>query len=117
MGWLYVAYAKFATIERPWLSNRPNISCIPEGSYQLKPYSSERFPHVWELQDVPGRSLILIHAGNYAHDIQGCIAVGTMPSRDGLMILNSREAIGRMRALLDQEKDLSITIDFERGSS
>ena len=64
------------SIERPWLLNQPWESCIPEGEYALRPYSSERFPNVWEVCDVPGRSHILIHAGNWSRDVSGCIAPG-----------------------------------------
>lgn len=118
MGWLYVDGARFATIERPWLGNRQNISCIPEGVYPLKPYSSEKFPDVWQIHSVPGRDYILIHAGNYAHDVSGCIAVGTIPARDSLMVLNSRAAIERMRALLkDIKDDTTIRIGYEKGGA
>lgn len=118
MGWLYCHGVRFATIERPWLGNRQNISCIPEGTYPLKPYSSAKFPHVWQICDVPGRDYILIHAGNYAHDVSGCVAVGTIPSRDSLMVLNSRAAIERLRSLLDPvTEDMSITISLEKGSA
>ena len=118
MGWLYCHGVRFATIERPWLGNRQNISCIPEGIYPLKPYSSAKFPHVWQICDVPGRDYILIHAGNYAHDVSGCVAVGTIPSRDYLMVLSSRAAIERIRALLDPViEDMSITISFEKGAA
>ncbi|YCO05527.1 DUF5675 family protein [Vibrio sp. VNB-15] len=33
------------------------------GSYKLLPYSSPKYPNVYELQNVPGRTFILIHAG------------------------------------------------------
>ena len=63
------------TIELPWKNNEPRISCIPEGIYRLlKRYSPH---HIWhlELQDGPGRQLILIHAANDAlHELQGYIA-------------------------------------------
>ncbi|MCZ0924736.1 DUF5675 family protein [Vibrio diabolicus] len=38
---------------------------IKAGTYKLLSYSSSRYPNVYELQNVPGRSFILIHAGNY----------------------------------------------------
>jgi len=63
------------SIELPWLDNRRNVSCVPEGRYQLLQRQSEdRGKHLW-LQDVPGRSLILIHpANNAARELRGCIA-------------------------------------------
>ena len=64
------------TIERPDLNNQNNISCIPEGTYKVAPYSSDKFPDVWEVKDVLNRTKILIHQANWAHDLEGCIGVG-----------------------------------------
>ena len=63
------------TIELPWKNNLKNKSCIPEGTYQLKPRFSEKFKHHLILQNVEQRSLILIHPANHAaHELRGCIA-------------------------------------------
>lgn len=63
------------TIELPWLDNRTNASCVPEGRYRLLQRQSPKFSnHLW-LQEVPGRELILIHpANNAARELKGCIA-------------------------------------------
>ena len=63
------------TIELPWLQNRRNVSCIPEGRYALrKRFTSKHGLHVFVV-DVPGRSGILIHPANYAKtELRGCIA-------------------------------------------
>lgn len=60
------------TIELPWLDNRTNASCVPEGRYRLLQRQSPKFSnHLW-LQDVPGRELILIHpANNAARELKG----------------------------------------------
>lgn len=65
------------TVERPWLDNKARQSCIPEGSYPLKlgMYNRGGYP-AYEVQNVPGRSLIKIHIGNTMDDIIGCIAPG-----------------------------------------
>ncbi len=65
------------TIEPPDLDNKKNISCIPEGVYEVKPYSSVKYPDVWELQNVHNRTKILIHVGNWVSDTDGCILIGT----------------------------------------
>ena len=65
------------TIERPWLQNKKDISCIPEGKYKVVKYSSKKFPDVWQLEDVKDRTLILIHKANFASQLKGCIALGT----------------------------------------
>lgn len=80
------------TLELPWRNNAisgdPKIaSCIPEGIYLVveqpanpsRPYPYFRFSHV------PGRhwhpdtkmSSVLIHRGNYATDLLGCIIPGS----------------------------------------
>jgi len=79
MGLMYVKGRDnpvWNTIERPDLNNQPFESCIPEGEYVVKPYSSDKYPDVWEVQNVKNRSKILFHHGNWALDVKGCIAVG-----------------------------------------
>jgi len=90
------------TIERPWLDNKRNISSIPTGEYTCMPYSSQRYKNVWELQDVPGRSKILIHVANTASDVQGCIGVGdSIGSLGGKRaVLNSRVTLDKLRATI-----------------
>lgn len=62
-------------IELPWLENKRNVSCIPEGRYEVVPRFSPRFKNHLHVLDVPGRSLILIHPANDAlRDLEGCLA-------------------------------------------
>ncbi|BAV09108.1 hypothetical protein SAMN05421788_101553 [Filimonas lacunae] len=63
------------TIELPWKENESQISCIPEGTYPLaKRFKVERGHHLL-VQEVKGRSLILIHPANNAlNELRGCIA-------------------------------------------
>ena len=82
------------TLERPWLDNSPNISCIPEGQYFVKllysPHFGRPLPHIL---GVPGRIGILIHALNYVTQTEGCIGIGDQ-QHDG-NILDSQHALGR----------------------
>ncbi len=64
------------TLELPWLGNKQNVSCIPEGKYQYKIYNSPKHGKVLLILDVAGRTMIEIHAANYTRQILGCIAVG-----------------------------------------
>lgn len=64
------------TLELAWEDNRPFISSIPPGSYVVRKRWSETYGNHWHLQDVPGRDLILMHAGNFHRDTEGCICVG-----------------------------------------
>lgn len=100
------------TLELPWRSNKRLLSCIPTGSYQADWSHSGRFGKVYRLRDVPGRSGILIHAGNFAGDktrgrradVEGCILLG---HRRGVMdgqpaILESKKAILAFSAFMDK---------------
>lgn len=63
------------TIELPWLLNRRNVSCIPDGRYRLlSRYTRKHGLHLC-VADVPGRSGILVHPANDAkRELLGCIA-------------------------------------------
>lgn len=98
----------FYTVERPWLDNQQNISCIPTGFYQLIRVDSPRFgPGTWEVAAVTGRSHILIHVANTAADVIGCIGLGMglFPQLQG--VSSSKAAIENfylMTAGLDKEE-------------
>jgi hypothetical protein len=64
------------TLELPWENNERYESCIPEGRYAVEHRVSGAFGHHLHVKDVPNRSHILIHAGNYVSDTEGCILVG-----------------------------------------
>ena len=64
-------------IERGDRNNERNVSCIPSGEYDLVLEWSPRFQRkLWELKGVPNRSECKIHASNYWHQLNGCIAPG-----------------------------------------
>ncbi len=76
-GKLMIPEFQCFTVERPWVDNKRRESCIPEGKYTLKLGMYNRGGYqAYEVMDVPGRSLIKIHAGNTIDDIVGCIAPG-----------------------------------------
>lgn len=64
------------TLELPDRDNAVNVSCIPAGSYTCRKVESPTFGPTYEIDDVPGRSHILFHAGNIADDTQGCVLLG-----------------------------------------
>jgi len=101
------------TMEDPWRSNEQNVSCIPTGTYTCKPYSSVKFPNVWQLHDVPGRTLILIHAGNSHLDTNGCILVGQQFGQlNGLpAVLSSKKALDELRALASGWTEFDLTVE------
>jgi len=84
-GALFIQNSFFGfCIELPWLNNRRNISCIPEGTYILKARYSQKFGHHLILEKVKNRTLILIHPANDAlKELKGCIAPVTCLSGIG----------------------------------
>ena len=83
------------TLENPWLNNQRNISCIPDGQYDVRirlarESATRDYIHLL-VQEVPERSYILFHIGNTAKDTQGCILVGIKRQQD--FVSNSRLAM------------------------
>lgn len=122
LGQLTFGSLTLATIELPW---RPDLdgpggefkrSCVPDGLYTIRPRISpkhhlhyalvnEALGVYYAAADIPkgqdfGRSEVLIHIGNSTRDIEGCIAVGAHHANDALMVVDSRIAMARLRAVL-----------------
>ena len=99
-----------ATCELPWRDNAQRQSCIPQGTYEVEPWSSKKYPEAWHLKDVPEREAILIHNGNTIRDIQGCILVGTdFGFVTGLpAVINSRVALRELKRDLPERFILEI---------
>lgn len=86
------------TLERPWLDNQHDVSCIPEGTYQCIPHNSQAHPNTWEIMGVPDRTAILIHEANTIADLLGCVGVGTSFFPGG--IGESLDALNYLRKML-----------------
>lgn len=93
------------TLELPWRNNSPQLSCIPEGTYETSYLMSPRFKRkLYRLADVPGRSGILIHVGNYGgdikkgkkSDIEGCILLGKARG-----VLNGQNVVTSSKVAMD----------------
>ena len=99
------------TVERPYDGEHP---CIPAGSYTVTPYNSPTKGDVWLLKDVPGRSMIEIHAANWPSQLLGCIAVGrTIELIDGIMgVTASKPTLTMLKATLPDDFELTITEAF-----
>ena len=101
------------TLELPDKNNQSNVSCIPEGTYKaFKRVSPSNGPCV-ELKDVPNRTYIQIHSGNYTRNIQGCILVGDaikFLDADSIPdVSNSKATLTRLLDLLPDEFTITIT--------
>ena len=96
--WCYV-------LEPPDRDNKPNLSCIPAGEYDVKVRYSAKYGIVYWVTDVEGRTWILIHSGNFGGDrlkglkthTYGCLLLGLMRGvlTGQRAVLNSRIAISR----------------------
>ncbi len=102
------------TIELPWRDNLHQVSCIPEGRYQLVKRYSDRFKWHLQLLDVTGRDLILIHPANDAlKELKGCIApvsrlTGNGKGSDSRIVFNKLKAL--IYPVLDANENVFITI-------
>lgn len=98
------------TIERPWLNNANEVSCIPAGRYRCTRFTSPTKGDVWLVNDVIGRSMIEIHAANFARQLLGCIAVGDQIGKIGneVAVLNSQKTFAMLHSKLPDEFYLNI---------
>ena len=84
---------------------------IPAGTYTVRLMPAEANPthgECWEVQDVPGRTDILFHAGNDASDSDGCILVGE--GVFGATITGSRAGLRRLKRFLAKLTTFTLTI-------
>ncbi|MCK4765120.1 MAG: hypothetical protein KAW12_23175 [Candidatus Aminicenantes bacterium] len=100
------------TLELPWKENRRRISCIPPGTYRVKKRWSPRFRHHFHVFDVPNRTWILIHHGNFYTNTKGCILVGrehTDIDGDGLRdVIVSKKTMQELLDLLPDRFEMTI---------
>lgn len=130
-GRLYLNGRDFGvTCEQPWRDNAKGRSCVPEGDYELRPWDSDKYGSVVVLvnpalsvyateADVPkaergiARSACLIHAANWPHQLQGCVAIGkrlaNMPPH-GPGITDSRETLAKLRSLWGDRRGMQLAI-------
>lgn len=101
------------TLELPWKGNEKDVSCIPTGTYEVKKRSNETHGNHFELLNVPGRSYILIHSGNYFSETRGCILPGKDHvdiNGDGLTDVNlSKETMTKLNELLPVQFEMTIS--------
>lgn len=110
----------FATVERPWLKNQSNVSCIPEGSYTLARRASGvvsrssggEFSEGWEVTSVPQRTYIMLHPANWPKDLEGCIGIGESIKVVGseLGVTSSRNAFREFMEMTKNERVISLVV-------
>ena len=107
-------HTSLCTLELPYNGNQRNISCIPCGKYKVSKRFSEKYGNHFKIENVPNRSDILIHVGNYPSDTHGCILIGNDTrdiNADGKNeVVNSKFAMRRLLNLLKYQKDIELVI-------
>ncbi len=91
------------TVERPWLSNKPFISCIPPGTYEIHEHKSPKHGKCYALKNHDlgvgtnkGDSVrwgCLIHVANWPKQVEGCIGPGKGLHPKYWGVASSRDAI------------------------
>lgn len=101
------------TLEPPDRDNQPSVSSIPTGTYVCRPFQSPKFGNTFEITSIPGRSLVLFHAGNTVGDTHGCVilgaSVGKLKTWDRA-VLNSGATFHTFMDLLQNETSLNLVI-------
>lgn len=103
-------------LELPWRNNERQVSCIPEGMYKTKKRISAKYDEHFHLLDVPNRSWILIHHGNFPEDVLGCILVGrNHVDLDGDRLYDVSHSKVTMGHLNEYLPDVFNTVIYEKG--
>lgn len=100
-------------LELPWKDNQQNVSCIPEGIYKAKKrISPGKGYQVIEYINVPNRTYIQIHYGNYTHQILGCQLPGDsikwLNDDTILDVTNSEKTLDKLLSLLPDKFEIEI---------
>lgn len=102
-------------LEPPDKGNQHNISCIPEGTYEVvkeETHEGHEYPH-FRVLDVPNRAGILWHRGNYFKDTLGCLLVGKSfgdRNSDGILdVLSSTETLQKLYDILPDKFQATYT--------
>lgn len=114
------------SIERGWRENRPNVSCVPAGWYQLEPWVRPNGQQVYiitgngcvigpqNLDPSCGNTRwgILIHTANYWHQLEGCVAPVSEYVGDGTG-WRSGDAMRKVRAAMNPHFSCHATAQIE----
>lgn len=108
------------TLELPWRNNQSYISSIPVGSYTAHLRFDKSDGWRLQLDDVPGRSGVQLHIGNYPNQIEGCVLVGLAVNNAESRVELSAEAYDRLRAAfygsvnarISPDKQVRVTIKY-----
>lgn len=102
------------SIELPWHHNQRNVSCIPEGQYELTKQFHPKYGDHLRVMRVSGRDGILIHPATDAKKhLRGCIApVSNLinPGKGTQSTLANEKLKALVFEALEQKENVFITI-------
>ncbi len=106
----------YVTIERPqFFEGQENVHekcCILEGTYEIKIMPSAHFHRdTPELQDVPGRTDILIHGAAKVEDVLGCI--GIMYGIENGVTKRTKDSVAEITEKIQEAIDNGETVTIE----
>lgn len=109
-----VFVSSLCSLERGWLNNAFNKSCIPKGNYIVKHHNSKFHPDTFIVEGTEPRTVILIHKGNYYQDSAGCILLGlsfTDLNNDKFLdVKYSSEAMNKLNEICKGEEIINLNI-------
>ena len=88
---------------------------IYSGEYNVSPYQSAKFKDNYILEDVPGRSYILIHQGYTPGHTSGCLLPGEFYGNNKM--INSSEAYKALNGFLKEYGKDGIRIIINNGNN
>lgn len=119
-GKLVIGTFTCATVERPWLDNQNDISCIPEGTYfcKLLPATTNiaaGMTVAYQLMEVPDRTFVEMHVANFPKDVKGCIGLGKYIAEDSDGNRMVTHSIDTVKAFYSYMQGQSFTLEIRRG--
>ena len=115
--WDWTQQFNCKTVEPQWNGNKTSKSCMPNGWYWLVKRWSQRYGHHFEILDVPYRSYMLIHVGNFRKDTEGCILPGVdfidIDDDGHKDVTSSGDTMSRLNGLLPNKVPILITSQFK----
>ena len=121
--WIYhnesEVFGEWHSVELAYKGNEPNVSSIPEGVYPMRRFIDEHdyesskntagYP-AWEICNVLGRTVIVVHVANWAHELLGCVALGTGLYADLDGVSRSLAAIKEFYAATAEAKEIPLVV-------
>jgi len=100
------------TLEPPDRLNKIKYSSIPAQQYTCERYNSPKFGETFMVMDVPGRTNILFHPGNFVEDTEGCIILAGHfgKLRGDRAVLNSGNTFKHFMNVMEDQNKFHLTI-------